>query len=60
LVSVLIFEAASGATAEVLRDQVTVFAGEAAEPLLSLIELVVVRQAVDQVGFVGALPRAKT
>jgi hypothetical protein len=40
--SVLIFEAASGATAEALSYKIAVFVGEATEALLGLVNLVVI------------------
>ncbi len=47
------------ATAQPLRHEITVLVAEAADALLGLVELMIVRQTIDQIGLVGALRGAE-
>lgn len=56
---VVLLEPPASATAQPLRHEIAVLVAEAADALLDLVELMIVRQAIDQIGLVGALTGAE-
>jgi len=56
---VVLLEPPASAIAQPIRHEIAVLVAEAADALLSLIELMIVRPTIDQIGLVGALAGAE-
>jgi hypothetical protein len=54
-----LLEPPASAIAQPIRHKIAVLVAEAADALLSLIELMIVRPTIDQIGLVGALAGAE-